>query len=296
MKKLIHILLFISIISYSPVKAGIAQQFELYNNDTINRIDVNNLKQGYWICFGKDNELSGYTADQKIEEGNYVDNRKTGIWKKYYSNNNLQNEITYINSRPNGYAKIYYQNGNIKEEGLWKGNKWVGEYKFYHENGNLYHEFAYNPKGKREGVQKYYHDNGQVMIEGEWAEGKEAGVIKEYDESGKITSEKFFSEGTLDPASTIIYEKEEKPEEKPKEVKSRVIVEIDDKPRNLEPFNGNGEHKLYNRNRQISKDGFFKNNRLVDGKWYKYSKDGILLRIEVYKNGAYAGDAPIEEQ
>ena len=38
------------------------------------------------------------------------------------------------------------------------------------------------------------------------------------------------------------------------------------------------------------------NYKLKDGKWYRYNKDGILLKIEVYKKGKYIGDAQIEEE
>ena len=58
-------------------------------------------------------------------------------------------------------------------------------------------------------------------------------------------------------------------------------------------FNGDGEHKIYNMKKQISKEGFFKNYGLVDGKWYKYDSEGNLLKIEKYKDGEYIGDEPI---
>jgi len=277
------------------VNAQMSQQYVLYNNDTINFIDANSLKQGFWIYFGKDKKIPGYKDDQIVEEGRYLDNRKAGIWKKFFKNGNIQNEITYKSNRPNGHAKIYYENGNLKEEGLWKSNKWVGNYKFYHENGAVYQEFAFNTRGKREGVQKYFYETGQVMIEGKWEDGKESGIVKEYWEDGEIRSEKFFADGALDPESTIIYEKEE-PIEKPKVVvNSRVVVQKDERP-NIGVFDGNGPYKLFNRNKQVSKDGVFKNNKLIDGKWYRYDPDGILIRIEVYKNGAYIGDAQIEAE
>ena len=270
--------------------------------DSLNTIDENNLKQGFWIFYGRDKRLPDYDDDQKVEEGRYVDNREGGVWKKYFASGILQNEITYQNSRPNGYAKIYYSNGQLKEEGIWKGNKWTGDYKLYHENGNLYHEFNFNPKGKREGEQTYYHENGERMIQGDWADGKESGTITEWYEDGSLKSEKNFAGGTLDPASVKHYDA-------PKEVvasiaKKKEEEEIEGEGIGLEKdeqimtqpkvkFVGDGEHKFYNRDRQISKDGMFKKYKLTDGKWYRYDKSGILLRIEVYKNGSYVGDAPM---
>lgn len=299
MKKTAHILFPLALIAVCCTSyAEALQSFDMYKNDTINRIDVSNLKQGHWMYFGKDKRLPGYTEEQLVEEGEFLNNRKTGIWKKYFANGKMQNEITYQNSRPNGFAKIYYKNGNLKEQGIWKGNKWVGEYKFFHENGKIYHEFAYSEKGKRSGEQKYYYDTGQVMIEGNWEGGKEKGVIKEYYENGEIRSEKFFNDGALDPTATITYEKEVKTEVAPKPEKkgTGVTVVKGEESRSIKAFTGQGYHKLYNKNRQLSKDGVFENYKLMSGKWYKYSKDGILQSIEVYKNGRYVGDAPIEEQ
>jgi antitoxin component YwqK of YwqJK toxin-antitoxin module len=60
-------------------------------------------------------------------------------------------------------------------------------------------------------------------------------------------------------------------------------------------FNGEGYWKLYNGNKQVSKDGTFSKNRLIDGKVYNYNADGILTRVAVYKGGKYVGDAVIEE-
>jgi len=238
-----------------------------------------------------------YTDDQKIEEGRYVDSKKTGIWKEYYPNNNTKSIITYENNRPNGYAKMYHENGKIKEEGLWKNNRWVGDYKLYYDNGQVQQAFKFGENGKRTGAQQYFYENGQVMIEGNWAEGKEAGILKEYYENGDIKSEKSFNDGNIDIAKTHTYEPKkpivntpDKPMEAPP-----VIVQKTEKDNLGKQFNGEGYWKLYNVNKQVSKDGTFSKNRLIDGKVYFYNSDGILNRIAVYKDGKYVGDAIIEE-
>jgi antitoxin component YwqK of YwqJK toxin-antitoxin module len=297
MKRVLRIFLYIIISGSLQNLSAVSQDFTIFQNDTINRIDLNNLKQGTWKIFGKDKKLDGFSDEQLFEEGTYIDNRKIGIWKKYFANGKLQNEITYKNGRPNGFAKIYYTNGILKEEGIWKGNKWTGDYKYYYENGTIYHEFAYNEKGKRSGPQKYYYETGQVMIEGEWLEGKESGILKEYYADGSVKSEKFFNNGAIDPESTITYE-QEKPEEKPtpEPVGKGVVVEKGETTRTIVAFDGTGYHKLYNKNRLISKDGVFKNNKLMDGKWYRYNNDGILQKIEVFRNGIHIGEAQIEEE
>lgn len=34
----------------------------------------------------------------------------------------------------------------------------------------------------------------------------------------------------------------------------------------------------------------------MDGKWFKYDENGILIRIEIYKDGRYIGDGVIDEK
>lgn len=293
MKKAILILLFIT------CKIGIAQSFELLGADTINFTDASGKKQGKWIILNKDLHRPGYADDQKVEEGKFIDSKKNGIWKEYYPNTNVKSIITYENNRPSGYAKMYHDNGKIKEEGLWKNNRWVGDYKLYYENGQVQQAFKFNANGKREGTQTYYWDNGQVMISGNWQEGKESGLLKEYYENGDLRSEKDFSDGTMNQATVKNYEPKKPVAIKAPEAKIEsppVIVQKTEKDNLGKVFNGEGYWKLYNQNKQISKDGTFQKNRLMDGKVYHYSPDGILTRIAVYKEGRYIGDSIIEEE
>lgn len=125
-----------------------AQSFEVVVRDTINMTNANGKKQGKWIVSGFHNTKSGYNPNQKIEEGFYIDNKKTGVWKQYYKSGNVKNKITFSNGRPNGPCTMFYENGKIDEEGTWIDNHWVGVYKKYSENGKILHEFNFDTKGK----------------------------------------------------------------------------------------------------------------------------------------------------
>jgi len=295
MKKITLIFLFIT------YKIVVAQSYELINsNDTINFTDANSKKQGKWIIYNRTLHKPDYTDDQKVEEGRYIDSKKTGIWKEFFPNNKLKSKIPYENNRPSGYAILYHDNGKIKEEGLWKNNRWVGDYKLYYKNGQVQQEFKFNATGKREGPQTYFYENGQKMIEGNWAEGKEAGILKEFYENGDVKSEKNFNGGNLDVTTVKTYEPKkpivkvvEKEHDTP--IIPAVIVQKTEKDNLGKIFNGEGYWKLYNLNKQISKDGVFSKSRLIDGKVYYYNTDGILLRIAVFKEGKYVGDSVIED-
>lgn len=298
MKRFVLILLFITCQIAIAQSAGAAKKDSIPNKE--NFTDEFGKRQGKWRIPNSMLHKPGYKDDQIVEEGRYVDSKKTGPWKEYYPNNNVKSVITYENNRPNGYAKLYHDNGKIKEEGMWKNNRWVGEYKLYYENGQVQQQFNFSATGKREGKQTYYYENGQTMIEGNWAEGKESGVIKEYYENGDVKSEKTFDGGNIDVAKTKTYEpkkpiaKKDEPTPTVKEAPP-VVAQKTEKDNLGKVFNGEGYWKLYNANKQISKDGTFSKSRLVDGKVYHYSADGILTRIAVYKDGKYVGDAVIEE-
>jgi len=272
------------------------------NSDTLNQVDPNTgFKQGYWIVYNSIKKLPSYPAEAKVEEGKFADSKKIGIWKMYFPNGNIKSEITYTDNRPKGYAKMYYENGKLQEEGNWENNRWVGDYKSYYDNGQTFYDFKYTNTGKREGVQKYFYDNGKTMMQGEMKDGKETGTWEGYYENGDLREKKVFNDGALDPANTEIYApKQPLPEKKDEPVTKEPpkIADVSKEKTNAaqKPFDGNGYAKLFLPGARISKDGDFKNYRLMSGKDYIYNSDGILERIAVYKDGKYIGDAPIEEK
>lgn len=280
---------------------SIAQTYEFMpgsTKDTINYTDVGGKKQGKWILFGKHKPNTCYAATQKAEEGAYKENRKTGIWMEYFCNGNPKNKITFVNGRPDGYAIVFFENGKVQEEGQWKNNRWVGALKQYYENGQVQHDFKFNEGGKREGVQTYKYENGQTAVEGAFVNGKETGTIKEFHENGDLKAEKTYNNGNVDPASIKTYDPTKEFVMKKDVVDNapKVTVKADEKPLDAKtaPSALNGKHILYNKNRQITKDGEFKDNKLMTGKAFIYDDNGILKRIAIYKNGVYAGDGVIE--
>ena len=243
--------------------------------DTLNQLDSYKQKQGYWIYYGRDKRLPGYEPDQKVEEGRYVDNRKYGVWTKYYASGGVQHEITYKNSRPHGYAKIYYTNGNIKEEGMWKGRRWKGVYKEYFENGCLY--FSRETDTFKFGRK----DSCGVLLE-------HYRILTDAD--GNINAKILLT--NLGEAVDTVMVEPYKARTVPQKREGQPVKRFQNA--NPKIYDGRIRHTLYNKDRQISREGEFENNMLVNGKWYRYDSEGLLQRIEVYKKGRYIGDAPME--
>ena len=253
-------------------------------NSAVNQKDASNQKQGWWKVYNTDGKYKGYEIGQLVEEGEYLNNRKTGVWTKYYPNGNKKHELTFANNIANGYAKIYYRDGQIQEEGIWKMNRWSGQYKYYFPDGTLKYDWNYNSSGKREGQQKYFHENGVLMYLGEWKNGKEKGELVEYYEDGSIKMKRYFEDGNVLPERTIELEAGKEFDEnvklysgkpKPKKIARGELVD--------------GYNKVMNADGTVSKEGTFKDKYLIDGKVYEY-ENGKVVKTIIYEGGKKIGE------
>ena len=92
MKKFTLIVLFIT------WQISLVQAFEVLNQDTINFVDAEGRKQGKWVIFNKVKKLPNYPENAKVEEGKYLDNKRTGPWKEFYPNGIVKSKINFVNA------------------------------------------------------------------------------------------------------------------------------------------------------------------------------------------------------
>lgn len=262
-----------------------------------NLTDVNGHRQGYWRITGAISVEEGYRKNQVIEEGEYRDNKREGMWRKYYPTGSLKSEITYEDNHPMGAYTVYYPSGQVEEEGLWLINRNTGDFTRYHENGNVSQKFHFNSAGKRQGVQEYYFENGQLQMAVELDNGIVHGSYKTFYSDGSPQCEKRMTNGEVEEGSEVNF----KP--KSKSVESASLPELPrretkpvttDKP-NLAEFKADGFNTLYNKNKQVTQVGKFIKGRLWEGKWYRYDENGLLKRVEVYKDGRFIGYGIIDD-
>ncbi|MDF2448671.1 MAG: hypothetical protein K0R26_1175 [Bacteroidota bacterium] len=128
--------------------------FKIYENDTINVIDRDSLKQGVWKEFWPNGDLK--------REVTYKNNKKQGLeinWydepdcvekESYYKDGLLDGPTisytrkcrkllfeTYKNGLKDGLELEYYSNGHIKAEGKYKKGNLEGYYRVYDKKGNF---------------------------------------------------------------------------------------------------------------------------------------------------------------
>ena len=264
------------------------------SNDTINQT-VDNKKQGYWIIIGNMRNLPDYNPSDTIEEGFFKNNRKVGMWKKYYPSGALKSEITYINGRASGAFSTYYPNGQLEENGNWKGRVYTGNFERYYEDGTIAQKKTFNEKGKTEGVVEYYHTNGKLELSFTTNNGKEAGKASRYWPNGDLKETIIFDEKGEGTSSGEITRVNPEVKLKDKNDDAKEIKVQGETNKGAEKDTEgvkikDGYHKTYNDNKDILMDGEFKDGKLLDGKHYIYDENGLLEKIEIYKIGKYVGN------
>lgn len=263
-------------------------------DDTINQ-KIDGKKEGYWIIWAHMRNLPDFKPNDKVAEGNYKTNRKIGMWKKYWPNGNLQSEIEFINGRASGSFQTYYENGQAEEKGTWKGRFYTQSFTRWHPNGNLAQEKTFNGSGRTDSVVKYYHTNEQIELEYNTTNGVENGTAIRYYPNGDVKETVEYSDdGTVIEGSRTTKERvnDQVRLEEEEITADGEGVEADGvtfDPKDIGEIK-DGYHKTYNENKDIYMDGEFKKGKLWTGKLYIYDENGLLERIEVYKDGKYVGN------
>ena len=264
------------------------------NNDTINKMK-DGSRNGYWIINGDLANDDNYVPVSKVEEGMFFMGRRIGVWTKYYPKGSIKSKINYINGKPEGDFITYYENGKIEEQGNWKSKVYQGDFTRYYENGKVAQKKSFNIKGKTEGKVIYYYPNGQEELVFETVNGMGRGSANRFWPNGDQKEQITFNEKGESKSSGTIKRKNPavKNARRIMEKKEAVIAEGELNIGPLPSVKGkllkDGYHKTYNENKDILMDGEFNGGKLWTGKHYIYDDNGLLERIDVYKNGKFFG-------
>lgn len=296
-------MMFIRNISFHNVicTAAIFLSFTLQNSiikaqdsDTINQIKLGS-RDGYWIINGDLAKNKDYVPVAKVEEGMFKMGRKTGLWTKYYPSGSVKSKIKYVNGKSQGNFITYYQNGQIEEQGSWESKVYKGDFIRYYENGTVAQKKSFNEKGKTEGKVIYYYPNGQEELVFETINGRGKGKATRFWPNGDVKEKISFNEkgesktsGTIDRVKAPVFNARLIMQKK-EAVIAQGELNIGPLPSAKGKLLKDGYHKTYNDNKDILMDGEFIDGKLWTGKHYIYDENGLLERIDVYKNGKFSG-------
>ncbi len=302
------------------IRLGYAQ------TDSLNQTGADGKRTGYWKIYGKTINRPQYHLDSLVEEGLYESGKKTGIWKTYHVNGKLKSEIEYKNNRPNGKFKTYSEKGFLEEEGTWKGIGYIGIFKRWWENGCIAQEKDFGSNGKAISYTYYFSGDTCGLKDIEYNVNS-LFLYVAYNRKGEIIRSESYPVSNGNEKQYHISEVKQEMEFNKKDTSSlsynpdgtikKSYVKADEKTgdtikvnhnKNMNTYYNwdckcykylsveeqNGYRKLYNELQQLKTDGEFKSGKLLNGKFYIYDKNGLLDKIEIYKNGKYVGDAQID--
>ena len=155
-----------------------------------NQIDEMGRKQGRWIK---------YKDGVKFYEGQFVDDKPTGEFLRYFKSGRLQSKSLYIKEGTHCFVEMFYDDRKKtpKATGLYvnqvKDSLWL----MYNSDGVLVSE-EYYTEGKGNGLWKLYNYVGAIMKETPYVHGKINGEQIEYFEEGTLQRKMTFNEDVLD--------------------------------------------------------------------------------------------------
>lgn len=143
--------IFIFILACSLFGKVQAQNSNILDGDSLNRIDEHGLKQGIW------REM--FNKKKLFKETTYENGLKEGIELTYWKNPNcIKKEAQYHNDTLDGYVITYYRGCRIKM---------ILNYK----------------EGQREGYVRKYNRKGQLTSEGLYKNNKLDGIVRKFETS-----------------------------------------------------------------------------------------------------------------
>lgn len=155
-------------------------------DNTINCVDVNGKRQGYWkIVAGMKKLGAPWNPNQVVQEGKYIDSKPEGVWVSYHQNGNRCGEVAYKAGRRNGPTKYYNENGGIISSGEYVDGKRNGLMTTYYPDGKVWMEYHWS-SDEIIGNMKTYYPSGKLYEDGTWANGWFVGDYIIYNEDGSV--------------------------------------------------------------------------------------------------------------
>lgn len=208
-----------------------------YSQDTVNQVDTNGRKQGYWTKYDKEGHL--------VYEGRFHDDAPCGTFTYYYPNGKIRTISIISQGGKVALTTTRYPNGQLMATGKYVDQQRDSLWQFYSEKEGILvsEEFYMNGKkegperiffpgdgvaeiipwkeGIREGIWEQFYDDGtlrlqgsylndekegqlrtffvdgKLMMAGQYRDGHQDGTWIYYDETGKVTLKEYYEEGIM---------------------------------------------------------------------------------------------------
>lgn len=153
----IHILFIYALVIGLHANAQTMRSYKVYQNDTINVLDKDSLKQG--------------------------------LWKEFWGNGDLKSEVSYKNNKKQGLEIVWFDDPDCVElEAYYKDGMLDGPSIYYTKKckKDIFQTFK---NGLKEGLELEYYPNGHIKAEGNYKKGNLDGYYRVYDKNGVFSFE-----------------------------------------------------------------------------------------------------------
>ena len=150
----------------------------------------------YYSENGSKAQTTVYNGKKKISDGMYLNEKRHGVWKFYNSDSIVAAEEVYDKGVPSGLWKTYYPNGALYEEMPYVNGKKEGVWAQYFYDGPIKVKATYK-NDMIEGLATFYHPNGRVFISGPYVNNLKNGVWTHFNDKGIVEKKEIWQEGRL---------------------------------------------------------------------------------------------------
>lgn len=182
MKKRLYLYYLILIGSFveSRLSAQSMISYKVFENDTINVIDQDSLKQG--------------------------------VWKEFWPNGDLRSEVTYKNNKKQGLEIKWFDVPDCVEQESYYNNGMLDGPSIYYSKKCKKDFFETYKAGVKDGIEIAYYPNGNIKAEGNYKKGNLNGYYRVYDKKGNFSFESRSTESETnlqpnlaDTATNVVY-------------------------------------------------------------------------------------------
>ncbi|MFA6126384.1 MAG: hypothetical protein WC699_03680 [Bacteroidales bacterium] len=186
--------------STDEIIAEVKNQFDSLGNLVASGSYLNNIPVGTHRKYLPDKtkvKIEEYNnSGQVISDGVTNDKGiKEEFWRFYYPGGNVRLEGNYKNDKRSGIWKFYFPEGKLEQQGNYVNGLEDGLWTWYYPNGALRREESYL-RGKEDGLSTEYDENNLVIAKGEYIEGLEEGAW--FYQTGLITEKGSYKNGLKD--------------------------------------------------------------------------------------------------
>jgi antitoxin component YwqK of YwqJK toxin-antitoxin module len=193
---------------------------------------------------------------------------KQGLWKEFYPNGMVKNEVTYSDGKMSGYLKEYSLKGSLMNT-----TKYI--------DGVLQTDA---PELAKLDVKTAYYDNGAVRYTATYKDGVAEGIQREFSPEGKVINAKVYVGGTL--TGEGILDTAGRKQGPWKEYHPNGVVKSKGVYLNGKRVD---DWTFYFSNEKVEQKGKYDKKGRAQGPWKWYYESGNILREENYRNNLQDG-------